>query len=284
MLLGVSVAIAQGTEPVRLCYSLPVGTSSRYEATSTLGQRLQVMGRDVVSEVRTDLGLMLTVSDRLMQSSSVQLKWSDGKLSTRTIGGPDDVRTDSVITIPTYGLTQTITITPTGSVISESATANDQSQEDVVAMINATKIPDQLFIPFPTAPVVPGYRWKSALADTSAAPQGRGAVITSGTAWYTYRGTVDTLGKPCWIIEIVSDDLSQYGTLTGAAIELRIDGSGSIHGISIHDARSGLLVSSRTQLETRVVMSSTDQSIQNIRVPVQSQVNVFINRVEGKGW
>ncbi len=284
ILVLASVTALHASEPIRLSYNLPVGSCAKYVASSTLGQSLNVMGKDVVSEVRTTLGLTLTVKERLMKSCSVQVVWTDSKLTARTLGNQEEGHADSVITVPTYGVSQSLVITPTGKVVSTTTTAANQQQAEVLDMIKATKIPDRLIIPFPSDAVTPGARWSEAIADTSAAPQGRGAVITTGTAWYTYRGIADSLGRKCWVIEITSTDLAQHGSLLGAAIEMRIDGSGNLHGVSYHDASSGLLVSSSTRLETTVVMSSTESSLQKVSVPVQSQVNVVINRTEGKGW
>ena len=279
-----SVTSLHCTEPTRLCYSAPVGTAVKYEATSTLGQSLTVMGREVISEVTTKLGLTVTVKERIMQRCSLQIAWSDGQLTTRTIGNEQDSHTDSTMRVPTFGLTQEILLAPNGIEISKQTTSETPQQAEVLAMIRATKIPEHLFITLPSSSVVPGFRWTQAIADTSAAPQGRGSVVTSGTATYTYRGVTDTLGKKCWVIEIASSDLTQRGTLYGAAIAMRIDGSGSMHGVSLLEARTGLLLQSQSQLQTQVVMASTDQNNANIVVPVHSQVNVVINRVESKGW
>lgn len=268
------------TEPVRLCYNLPIGIAARYTATSTLGQNLNVMGRDVISEVKTQLGLTLSVNDKLMKSSSVQIAWTDAQLQTRTIGQKANEQADSTFRIPTYGITQQLIITPNGTIVSSTASQSAQ-QSEVLAMLKSTRIPDRLILPFPTDVVKPGARWEAGIADTSAAPQGRGSVVTSGTVWYTYRGITDTLGNRCWVIELTSANLEQHGVLYGAAIEMHINGTGSLHGISFHDTRTGLLVCSATNLETQVLMTSNEQ---NISVPVRSQVSVAINREESKGW
>jgi hypothetical protein len=215
----------------------------------------------------------------------MDLAWTDCAIIMRSAGEGPANRADSVVTVPTNGFTQRVTITPDGSVVARDNMVRDQAIADVLALVNSTKIPDRLFVPFPVVDVSPGDSWTMQLLDSTSSQQGRGQVLTTGTVQYRYRGTLDTLGRRCWVIDVNSPDLAQHGTLVGAVIEMRIDGTGALHGTTIHDAQTGLLLTSSTQLETRVLMSGLGmpEGAQNISVPVYSQTNIVIERVEGKG-
>ncbi len=280
-ILLMGAATLSATEPIHLTYRPHTGATVRYRTSSTLGQNLTVMGRDVISEVSTTLGLVMTVRETLMQRSTIELAWQDGKITVRSAGAQPMLAADSSVAINMHGLKQRLTLTPKGTVIAKEV-SSDANLAEVLGIVESTKIPDRIIVPFPAVAVSPGDQWTSTLADTAAAPHGRGTVITKGTITYTFRGLADTLGRHCWVIDLNSADISQQGSLTGAAIEMRIDGSGSMRGTSVHDSRTGLVIRSATQLETRVHMTGQgmQEGAQNISVPVHSQVNVIVEREE----
>ena len=106
--------------------------------------------------------------------------------------------------------------------------------------------------------------------DTTLAPQGLGKVITDAMLEMTYQGIHDTLGVTCWVVDVSSSSLRQYGEFQRGDVHMDLEGDGVLIGRAFHDVVTGAVVASRTSLESTVTMSFTGP--QRTSVPVHSAI------------
>ncbi len=258
-------------DAVRLTYRLPASEVLYYDASSTLTQRFSVMDRPIESAVTTDLELRMTVVENVLQRATVDVEYDYGRIHTRLEGFEEVPVQDTVIEVDAIkGLRLRMQVEPTGTVSSQEVLAAHEESAEIMAMLRSTRIFDRLFTVFPSTDVSNGHQWSVPMHDTTIAPQGLGLVVTDGTLEHTFLGTRDTLGVTCWVVDVTSSSLRQFGEFKRGDVQMTLDGGGSIVGRAYHDLRTGAVVASRSQINTTVTMTFT--GAQKTSIPVESTV------------
>ena len=267
---------------VRLIYRLPESEVFRYDASSTLTQQFSMMDVEMTSLVTTDLELKVTVAETVLSRSTVDVTYDHGRITTRLIGIRDMPPQDTTVDLQTVrDLKLRMTIAPDGKVITSSIEAAHEDSKQIMTMLRSTRLFDRLFTEFPNKPVLQGDSWKLSTRDTTLAPQGLGQVITESTINLTYRGTRDTLGRSCWVVDFTSQGVHQFGEFSRGDIQMSLEGDGTFIGTSYHDVTTGALVASHSELATIVTMSFTGQ--QQTSVPVESHIILDLHQPKRAG-
>jgi len=272
-----------GDEGTQLIYKLPESQSFRYDASSSLSQRFTMMEKSMTSLVTTDLELKVNVVESIMNRSTVDIMYDHGRITTKLKGLEEAPMQDTSIELETVrDLKLRMTIAPDGKVLNSTILAAHDESKQIMIMLRSTRLFDRLFVEFPNRAVSFGDMWKTTITDTTLAPQGLGSVITEGVLNLTYRGTRDTLGRKCWVIEFGSQGLHQSGDFSRGDIQMSLDGDGSFTGLSFHDVETGALVTSYSELSTVVTMNFTGQQSASVPVETRMILNVHQPRKSGK--
>ena len=280
LLLSVLVAsplLHAGDDAVRLTYRFPVHEVFHYDASSTMRQRFSMMERPMESSVTTDLELRLSVLDKVLQSSTIDIQYDYGRIRTRLEGMEDNPVQDTTVEIDAIkDLKLRMQVQPNGTVTNTEIIAAHEASVEIMTMLRSTRIFDRLFTTFPTYDVSPGEAWTVPVLDTTIAPQGLGLVVTDGAMKMIYRGIKDTLGVTCWVIDASTTNLHQFGEFQRGDIRMDLDGGGKITGRVFHDIATGAVVTSRSEIATTVTMNFSGP--QKTSVPVETTIALDLHQ------
>ncbi len=277
LLVGGLVSARPADDGVRLSYLLEKNAVINYDASSTLTQRFTMLDQPMQTAVTTDLELSVKVLESVLKRSTVAITYDYCRIRTRLEGMQNFPSQDTSIEMKAIkDLRLLMTISPNGVVMQSKVEAAHAESKVIMEILRSTRIFDRLFTVLPTFDISPGNKWSSMMLDTTVAPQGLGQVITEGDITMTYHGTIDTLGRTCWVITSASSGLRQYGEFARGKIQMTLDGSGSFTAKSIHDVSTGELVASHSELVTAVTMSFVGQH--STSVPVESKIVLDIHQ------
>ena len=272
LLFAAAVPLLHGADDgVRLSYRFPVHGVYHYDASSTMTQRFSMMERPMESSVTTDLELRVSVLDKVMQSSTVDIQYDYGRIRTRLEGMEDVPVQDTSVEIDAIkDLRLRLHVQPTGEITNTEIIAAHEASIEIMNMLRSTRIFDRLFTTFPSFDVSPGDSWTVPVLDTTIAPQGLGLVITDGAMKLVYRGVKDTLGVTCWVVDASSTNLQQFGEFQRGEVRMDLDGGGKITGRIFHDVTTGAVVTSQSEIVSTVTMRFSGP--QKTQVPVETNI------------
>jgi len=260
-----------GDEGVRLTYRLPEHGAFHYDASSTMTQRFSMMDRPMESSVTTDLELRVSVVEKVMQASTIDIQYDYGRIRTRLEGLEEIPVQDTTVEIDAIkDLKLRLQVQPNGKITDTEIIAAHEASIEIMTMLRSTRIFDRLFTMFPAFDVTPGDSWSIPVLDTTIAPQGLGLVVTDGAMRFIYRGVKDTLGVTCWVIDASTTNLQQFGEFQRGDVRMDLDGGGSITGRIFHDVTTGAVVTSRSLIATTVTMNFSGP--QKTSVPVETNI------------
>ncbi|MBI2794406.1 MAG: hypothetical protein HYX66_07145 [Ignavibacteria bacterium] len=266
------------SDAIRLTYRLPQQEAFRYEAVDVVQQIMKMANREITTDTKTKLDLIVKVQESVLNSSKIDIDYNKASILV-TINGMDSKTAHPTETelLNVSGKSSTITISPNGTIVSGTYDASDSSFPEVTSLLKTTGILRKLFPLFPTSDVVPGSTWTQNLQDTTPATNGLGFIVTTGTVTLSFRGTFDTLGTRCWIIDASADNLVQQGSYETGTISVTLTGTGDLNGISLHNAHTGILLISESSMSTRTTMNFA--SPVNTTIPLESTENLSIRQL-----
>lgn len=269
MFLQVATAAA-GDDAVRLLYRLPLHHVTNYVSRSQMTQQFAIMNESVESLVSIEASLRSEVVDRLMNEAVVDLHADSLSVTTHVRGKGAPESSDTLRRVPTHRHLQRFVVEPHGALRrldrdddrrddrGIAGTSIERQSEDVVLLLENTKVLDHLFLRFPTHDVMVYDTWNLPYADTVVAPQGMGEIAVEGTLHYTYMGTVDTMGRHCWVIDWSATGLDQYGSFARSGVTMTIRGTAQVAGRSLHCTRTGEVVALTSHTHSVLTMTSTE--------------------------
>jgi hypothetical protein len=266
------------SDAIRLTYRLPQQEVYRYEAVDVVQQKMNMANRDISTDTKTKLDLILNIRESVLNSSTIDINYTKASILVQLQGMDSrSVRPTETELQNVAGKSSTIAISPNGTIVSGTYDASDSSFPEITTVLKTTGILRKLFTLFPTSDVAPGSTWTQNLQDTTPAANGLGFVVTTGTVVLSFRGTFDTLGTRCWIIDANADNLVQQGSYETATMNVTLTGTGNLNGISLHNAHTGILLISESTLRTRTAMNFVGPV--NMSIPVESTETLSIRQL-----
>lgn len=259
--LHIAPALA-GEDAVRLLYRLPQHHVTNYVCRSQMTQQFAVMNESVESLVSVEAAIRSEVVDRVMNEATIDLLADSLAVTTHVRGKGAPESNDTLVRIPKHRHLQRLMVEPHGAtrhVDRETAGSTvDTPVDDVMLLLENSKVLEQLFLRFPTRDVAVHDRWTLPYADTVIAPQGMGEIAVHGTLTYTYMGTVDTLGKHCWVVDWSATGLDQSGSFARSGVTMTIRGTAQTAGRSMHCTRTGEVVTLTSHTHSVLTMSAVE--------------------------
>lgn len=257
---------AYGQDGIRLLYQMPAKSQYSFLIHNTSLQTSQATGQESSVNVLLDMAMNLRVKDVVLNRSTIELRVD----STTVRRGPNaPVFRLAVLDNVKFDLT----ITPDGTMLRSDASQQDSTLEELSKVMEAYRLLDWIFTPFPRHDLKRGESWTIARIDTTIL--NFGPVINKISVQYTLNSQVDTLGVLCWRIDFKSTDYTLSGDISGTGFVARFEGIGRIDGRAYHDALTGAPV-------TMTVETMTDSRVQfvnpNVVIPVSSRLRSEVVR------
>ncbi len=160
--------------------------------------------------------------------------------------------------------------------LSTSLKAGSEMQSFLASGMASNFSMEQFFSPTLTRSVKAGDSWETQSSDTVAPPSMQGfRIVVKRTVRFTYDGVVDTLRTKAHRVraEVKAMALEGKGELQG--MNMQLNGGGTSSWICYYSAAENLMLASRTEGETRMLLTvvGTDQAL-----PLAQTYNVVLDR------
>jgi len=245
-----------------------------YNIKTTYVQQIDVSGQQTSSGALNELTVHLLAKDVTLDRTMFTCTFSNAKAKFSVQGLDADMpKNDTLIDLPSFdGITTSIITDPHGAIQSVSA----QSDLALTSLLTSMKVMERIIPTFPVKALQVGDSWGRSTIDTTGLQQGIGSIITSTTTKQTFRGSKDTLGYSCWLIESVSTDFQQTGTVSTNGIEMDLNGSGSQITRLFIERQTGMIVISVGEVmsDTRMVLTGQQEMV----IPIDTHLSFVVQR------
>ncbi len=160
------------------------------------------------------------------------------------------------------------TLDKRGTVLSQ-VNPVDPTAKGILATL---RLYEMFTVPFPAKAVRVGDSWTTLRNDTIPMPTGGGTLVSRVELKHTFRGVRDTLGVRCWVIETVSTTLEQSGSVTTAAGDFALDGTGQVTNRAYLEAGTGITMALSSESTVQLQMAITGQ--QSMVIPLDMQTRL----------
>lgn len=220
---------------------------------------------------------MATRSDAELKAAKVEasgIDWtltlSNARLRMVSPGTPNGTMDSAVNLKPV-----SFTTDPQGR-LSTSLKAGSEMQSFLASGMASNFSMEQFFSPTLTRAVKAGDSWETQSSDTVAPPSMQGfRIVVKRTVRFTYDGVVDTLQTQAHRVraEVKAMALEGKGELQG--MNMHLNGGGTSSWICYYTAAENLMLASRTEGETRMLLTvvGTDKAL-----PLAQTYNVVLDR------
>lgn len=283
LLLCISYS-ACAQESTRLVYDLAKGMRNTYELQNNVQQTVAVPteegSRDINSDIRSRSLVRMSVTDAVMNQASLTFTFDSATVNVGSVYH-DGTLADSTIPLDAInGLQIGTTISRSGEVLDWSILTSSTNNEMAKAMVLNMRLLEKCITILPNNDVRPGDTWQHTYSDTLPAPVGEGRMFNTIPVTFTYKGNTDTLGMRCWVITAESRTISQRGIVNTAGYEMDLNGNGTMQSWALLDSRTGLLVTSVSQLRANLRMKMG--GAQPMVVPISTVVTSELRRLKAK--
>jgi hypothetical protein len=262
---------ANGQDGTRLLYQMPAKSQYSFSINNNSLQSSLGAGQESSVNVLLDMVVNLRVKDVVLNRSTIELRVDSTNVRRGSnspafrISALENVRFD-------------VTITPDGTLLGKDLDDQDTTMEELGKVLEAYRLLDWIFTPFPRHDVQRGEKWTVNRVDTTVLSFG--PVVNSVTIQYTLASQVDTLGLKCWRIDFESTDYTLSGDISGTGFVARFDGDGRIDGRAYHEVQTGAPVMAMIETNTNSKVQFVNP---NVVIPVVSTLRSHITRRRQSG-
>jgi hypothetical protein len=268
-LAALACATAQSGSKEANNITLASGTSLNYTMLSTMDMTQSMGGQDMNLLFAMDGAMVLTAAKQSNDRFDWTLETRDMHVSSENPMMP----VDTTITLPT----QRFSTTPLGKLLNVEATAGKGAEMAQMMGLGAGR--EQLtswFSPLLGNPHAVGEKWQVPTNDTVNNDAMGMQMRRKWTTTYTYEATVDTLGTKAARIRMESSEMNIEGEMSVQGMNLGVDGDGAVSGVSYYSLADGLLLASRTENQTNMQVSMSEQG--GMVIPITQRMSATIVR------
>lgn len=236
-------------------------------------QQMDVAGQEMSTEATSELTVHLRAKDVALDRTTFACRFAKARASVSIRGFEMELpKTDTMIDLESIdGVETTISANPTGVILSLSTHGNEKLE----SLLTSMKVMDRILPTLPVQEIQVGEAWSRSTVDTTGSQQGTGSVITRVTMKNTFRGSKDTLGVACWLIESASTAFVQEGTISTNGIDMQLEGSGSQQMRTFVEKRTGMIMVSSGKVNSDTRLALTGQQEMTISVDTQMSFSVI---------